>query len=113
MRAARLVFLGAALALVAGCAAQPMTRASAERLCADEARLADGVAGSVGVGVSSDRGGMARGRLVVTSDVFDPRAEADALEACVARRMAGDRSPEPRRPGFTIALEGSLDADDL
>jgi hypothetical protein len=90
-----------------------MTRASAERLCADEARLADGIAGSVGVGVSSSRGGMAGGRLVLTSDVLNPRAEADVLEACVSRRMAGDRGPAPRRSGLTIALEGSLDTDEL
>ena len=110
MRGPRLVLLGAALALAAGCAGQPLTRASAERLCADEARLADGVAGNVGVGIGSG-GGTASGRLVVTSDVLRPRSEADALDACVARRMGGDRAPGPRRPGLTIGFEGSVETD--
>jgi hypothetical protein len=47
------------LALVAGCAAQPMTRERAARLCADEARAADGISGSIGVGAGSE-GGLRR-----------------------------------------------------
>jgi hypothetical protein len=109
MRGARLVLAGAVLALAAGCGSQQLTRASAERLCADEARLADGVAGNIGIGVGSGGGRLGGGGLV-TSDVLNPRAERDVLEACVARRMAGDNRPA-RRPGLTIGIEGSVDTD--
>jgi hypothetical protein len=106
MRAAPLVMAGAAAALVAGCAAQPMTRERAARLCADEARAADGISGSIGVGAGSE-GPSAGGRLVITSAILDPRTEADALEACITRRMAGGGAAPPR-PGLTVAIEGSL-----
>jgi hypothetical protein len=106
MRAASLVMAGLALALVAGCAAQPMTRERAARLCADEARAADGISGSIGVGGGSE-GPAAGGRLVITSAILNPRSEADALEACIERRMAGGGDAPPRS-GLTIAIEGSL-----
>jgi hypothetical protein len=106
MRLASVVMAGAALALVAGCAAQPMTRERAARLCADEAREADGISGTIGVGAGSE-GGSASGRLVITSAILDPQSEADALEACIARRMAGGGDAPPRS-GLTVALEGSF-----
>jgi hypothetical protein len=83
-----------------------MTRERAARLCADEARQADGISGRVGIGAGSE-GGAAEGRLTITSDIFAPRSEQDALEACIARRMAGNYRP-PRRAGLTVALEGDL-----
>ena len=106
MRAASFVMAGLALALAAGCAAQPMTRERAARLCADEARQADGVSGSIGVGGGSE-GPSAGGRLVVTSAILDPQSETEALERCIEDRMAGTWSP-PRRSGLTLAIEGSL-----
>jgi hypothetical protein len=106
MRPASFVMGSLALVLAAGCAAQPMTRERAARLCADEARQADGISGRVGIGAGSE-GGAAEGRLTITSDIFAPRSEQDAMEACIARRMAGDYRP-PRRAGLTVALEGDL-----
>jgi hypothetical protein len=44
---------------------------------------------------------------VITSAILDPQSEADALEACIARRMAGGGAAPPRS-GFTVAIEGSL-----
>ena len=83
-----------------------MTRERAARLCADEARAADGISGTIGVGGGSE-GAAAGGRLVVTSAILDPQSEADALEACINRRMGGGGAAPPR-PGLTIAIEGSL-----
>jgi hypothetical protein len=44
---------------------------------------------------------------VITSAILDPQSEADALEACIARRMAGGGAAPPS-PGLTVAIEGSL-----
>ena len=90
-----------ALAALAACSGGPPTRATAERLCAPEARLADGIAGSVGVGGGSG-GPTAGGRLTITSDILNPRDERQALEDCVARRLAG--RPEPRGGGLTVGV---------
>jgi len=106
MRTTSLVMVGAAFAVLAGCASQPMTRERAERLCADEARAADGVSGTIGVGGGSG-GPTASGRLVVSSAILDPQSEADALEACINRRLSGGGDPPPR-PGLTVAIEGSF-----
>jgi hypothetical protein len=84
-----------------------MTRDRAERQCREEARLADGIAGTVGVGVGSE-GGRGRGSLTVTSDILNPRPEAEAFADCVARRLSGDTS-RPSRAGLTIAVEGDFD----
>jgi hypothetical protein len=106
MRPAGVILAGMTLVLAAGCAAQPMTRERAARLCAEEAREADGISGRVGIGAGSE-GGAAEGRLTITSAIFDPQSEEEALEACIARLMAGDRS-RPARAGLTIAIEGEL-----
>ncbi|MCU4651238.1 hypothetical protein N8I71_00220 [Roseibacterium sp. SDUM158016] len=97
---------GLSLVLVAGCAAQPMTRERAARLCADEAREADGISGTLRAGVGSE-GAVGGGSLRITSAILDPQSEADALQACITRRMSGDNRP-PRRPGFSIAIEGDF-----
>ncbi|QXT40454.1 hypothetical protein [Gymnodinialimonas ceratoperidinii] len=81
--------------------AQPPSRATAERLCAEEAALADGIAGNVGV-AGGTSGAGARGSVTITSDILNPRSEADALRDCVARRMAGQ--PNPRGGGLTLGL---------
>ncbi|WP_298436637.1 hypothetical protein [uncultured Jannaschia sp.] len=85
--------------LITACAPVPMTRERALHECRSEARLADGIAGSVGVGVGSG-GGLADGELVVTSRVFDPRSERAVLAECMDRRMAG--RPEPTIVGVTL-----------
>jgi hypothetical protein len=100
------VMASATLALVAGCAAQPMTRERAARLCADEARAADGISGTIGAGTGS-QGPSGGGRLVITSAILDPQPEAEALEICISRRMGGG-GDAPRRPGVTLAVEGSF-----
>ncbi len=96
----------AAAALLTACGPpQPLTRDSAARLCAPEARAADGVTGHVGAGGGSN-GPFAAGRVTITSDIRTPRPEAEALEDCIQRRLAtGDRGPAPR-PTFSISLGG-------
>ncbi|MDG4649479.1 hypothetical protein P6F26_13635 [Roseibacterium sp. SDUM158017] len=106
MRLGRPVMAGLALALLAGCAAQPMTRDRAARLCADEARQADGISGDVRFGAGS-RGAAGGGSLMITSAILDPQSEEDALRACIDRRLAGDNRP-PRRAGVTFAIEGDF-----
>ena len=106
MRVARAACGLAAVALLVACAAQPMTRERAARLCADEARQADGISGSIGVGGGSE-GPVAGGRLMITSAILDPQSEAEALGACIARRLAGGGDAPPRS-GLTIAIEGGL-----
>ncbi len=97
----------ALLALLAACGPpQPPTRATAARLCADEARLADGFGGNVGIGGGSN-GPFASGNVTITSDIRNPRPEAEALEACIQRRLAGDSGPAPR-PAFSVSLGGRL-----
>lgn len=92
------------LALVA-CGPQPVTRASAERLCAQEAREADGISGTIGVGGGSN-GPFAGGSISINSNIANPRTEADALESCVNRRLNGDTGPA-QRPRFSISLGAS------
>lgn len=87
-----LILAAGAAMLLAACAPQPMTQARAERLCRDEARLADGVAGTVGVGIGSN-GPVANADITITNRIFNPQSEADALEACVIRRMQGRPAP--------------------
>lgn len=103
---AALLLIVPALTLTA-CSSQPPTRATAERLCQSEARQADGISGSVGVGGGSG-GPTAGGRVTITSDILNPRNEADALRDCIARRMAGQ--PNPSNNGLTvgISLGGSI-----
>lgn len=92
----------ALLAALAACGPAPTpSRATAERLCVDEARQADGISGNIGVG-GGNAGASAGGRVTITSDIFNPRSEADALRDCVARRMGG--RPNPRGGGLTIGI---------
>ncbi len=79
----------------------PPTRATAERLCAPEARQADGISGRVGVGGGSD-GPFAGGNVTITSDILNPRDEQEAFEACIERRLSGQ--PEPRNSGLTVGI---------
>lgn len=80
-----------------------MTPERAERLCRDEARLADGVTGSVGLGVGSG-GATGSAGITLTNRVFSPQSEEDFVAECVARRLAGQ--PQPTTVG--ISLGGSL-----
>lgn len=101
----RRLALLAPLALLAACGPpRPLTRAGAARLCADEARQADGVSGVVGVGGGSN-GPFAGGRVTLNSNIRNPRSEGDALEACIQRRLSGDSSPAPR-PTFSVSIGG-------
>ena len=86
-------------ALAAACAPAPMSRERAEMLCREEAGLADGVQGRVGVGISSDGPG-GRAGITVTNRVLDPQTEAEFLAECIARRMAGE--PQPTTFGVNI-----------
>lgn len=86
------------LALVA-CAPVPVSPERAAQLCREQAGLGDGVRGNVGVGVGTG-GGKAKGSITVTDKVFRPQNDQDAFEACVARKVSGER--EPTTFGITI-----------
>lgn len=102
MRPVPIIVSTALAATVAACGlSQPPSRATAERLCQQEARQADGISGSVGVGGGTG-GPSASGRVTLTSDIFNPRDERAALDACIARRMGGQ--PNPRGGGLTVGL---------
>lgn len=96
------LFLAAAGA-VAACAPVPMTPERAERLCREEARTADGVAGTVGVGVGS-RGARGKAGITITNRIFNPQSEAEFMAECIDLRLAG--RPAPTTAGITIG--GSL-----
>lgn len=93
MRAGRHILFGtAALALLAACAPRPMTLDRAERTCREEARLADGVAGTVGIGVGTG-GPRAKAGITLTNRVFNPQSEEDFVADCVDRLMSGQGKP--------------------
>ncbi|GAB5448617.1 hypothetical protein [Gymnodinialimonas sp.] len=106
MRAAAPLLASATLLAACGPGQAP-SQATAERLCAQEARQADGISGSIGV-AGGTGGPSASGRVTITSDILNPRSEADALADCVARRMGGQ--PSPRGGGLTVGISagGSL-----
>jgi hypothetical protein len=83
-----------------------MTPARAAKLCADEARAADGITGNLRAGMSTE-GPVGGGRLTVTSAILSPVREQDALSACIDRRLAGRPAPPPR--GVSITIEGGFD----
>lgn len=85
--------------LLAACAPQPMTAERAERLCREEAGLADGVQGMVGVGVGTG-GASGKAGITITNRVFSPQTEREFMAECIARRMAG--GPKPTTAGITI-----------
>ncbi|MDJ0630764.1 MAG: hypothetical protein QNJ44_21080 [Rhodobacter sp.] len=80
-----------------------MTPERAERLCREEAGLADGVRGTVGIGVGSG-GPAGKAKITVTNRIFDPQSEAEFMAECIARRLEG--RPAPTTAGITIG--GSL-----
>ena len=89
-------------ALLAACGgSQTPTRATAERLCQQEARDADGISGNIGI-AGGTGGPSAGGRLTINSNILNPRSEADALRDCIARRMGGQ--PHPRGGGLTVGV---------
>lgn len=97
--------LAVPLLVLAACDTGPPTRATAARLCQEEARQADGISGNIGVGGGSG-GPSAGGRVTITSDILNPRNERDALASCIDRRLGGDNSA-PRRPAVSLTLGGS------
>ncbi len=88
-----------ALVASVGCAPVPMTPERAEMLCREEAGLADGVRGTVGVGVGTG-GAKAKGSITVTNRVLNPQSEEEFLADCIDRRLAG--RPAPTTVGITI-----------
>ena len=91
------------LSLALGCAPVPMTEERATRLCLEEAGLADGVGGTLGVGVGSS-GATAKAGITLTNRILDPQTREEFMADCVARRLAG--RPAPATVGITIG--GSL-----
>lgn len=91
----------ASLLALAACSNAPPSRATAERLCEPEARLADGIAGNARIGTGTG-GPSAGGSLTITSDILNPRDEAQALQSCIDRRLAGQ--PAPRGGGLTVGI---------
>ena len=89
------------LALTA-CAPVPVTRDKAEALCLDELHQADGVSGTVGVGIGTG-GAKAKGSITVTDRVFNPQTEDAFLAECIDRRVSG--KPAPTTVGITIGAK--------
>ncbi len=87
------------IALLAACAPAPMTPERAERLCRDEAGLADGVQGRIAIGVGSG-GPAGSAEITLTDRILRPQTEEDFLADCIARRLAG--RPPPATAGITI-----------
>jgi len=84
------------------CTPVPMTPERAEQLCRDEVRQADGVSGTVGVGIGTG-GPKAKGSITVTDRVLNPQTEEEFLAECIARRVEG--KPAPTRVGITIGAK--------
>ncbi|WP_224813682.1 hypothetical protein [Hasllibacter sp. MH4015] len=92
----------APLLILAACGpGQIPTRATAERLCVDEARQADGISGRVGISGGS-AGPSAGAGVRITSDIFNPRDEQEAFATCVERRLSGQ--PNPSGGGLTVGI---------
>lgn len=76
-----------------------MTPERAERICREDAGLADGFGGNVGIGVGTG-GAKARGSITVTNAILNPQSEAEFMRTCVARVLNGER--RPATVGITI-----------
>jgi hypothetical protein len=72
------------------CAPVPMTPERAERICREDAGLADGFGGRVGVGVGSG-GAKARGSITVTNAILNPQSEREFMRDCMTRVLNGER----------------------
>ncbi|MEL6587328.1 MAG: hypothetical protein AAFY65_13745 [Pseudomonadota bacterium] len=79
-----------------------MTPDRAERLCQQEVRQADGVSGSVGIGVGTG-GARGKGEITVTNRILNPQSPEEFLADCIARRVAG--RPEPTTFGITVGRD--------
>ena len=81
----RIVTLALAASAALSACSTTESMASAERKCAREASLADGVGGNVRAGVGSDgaTGGLS---LTITNDIFAPKDEITVYENCVFKR---------------------------
>jgi ABC-type glycerol-3-phosphate transport system substrate-binding protein len=93
--------------VLTACTSVPPSRERAAALCREEARQADGVSGRIGVGTGS-AGPSTSGTITITNRVFNPVSEADALNACIARRMGGQ--PTPRNSGLTVGITLSAES---
>ena len=74
------------------CAPVPMTPERAERICREDAGLADGFGGRAEVGVGTG-GARAGGSITVTNAILNPQSEAEYMRDCVERLLAGERRP--------------------
>lgn len=85
--------------MTAACAPQQVSLERADALCRDELRGADGVTGTVGVGVGT--GGVRAGGSVTIDDrVLNPQSEEEFLAECIARKVNGEAGPT--RFGITV-----------
>jgi len=89
--------------LLIGCAPVPMTLERAESQCRDEAGLADGVEGRIGVGVGTG-GTTGRAGITVNNRVFSPLTTEEFMAECIERRMDGE--PNPAGFGITLGVGG-------
>jgi hypothetical protein len=69
-----------------------MTVERAERICREDAGLADGFAGNVGVGIGSG-GVKGKGSITVTNKILNPQSESEFMRECVTRVLNGERRP--------------------
>ena len=69
-----------------------MTVERAERMCREDAGLADGFSGNVGIGVGTG-GVKSRGAIIVTNKILNPQSEPEFMRECVTRVLNGERRP--------------------
>ncbi len=81
-----------AFVLASACAPIPMTPDRAERQCAERAGLADGVAGSIQVGVGSG-GSHSGASITLTRQIFSPQTEDEFMVECIGRLLEGESGP--------------------
>lgn len=75
--------------ILSACASVPMTPERAERICRDDAGLADGFQGNAGVAIGTG-GANARGGITVTNRILNPQSEEAFMRDCVARVLNGE-----------------------
>ena len=99
MRGAALFLLALGPVALAACGPVPLEQA--ERICMEDADLATGPRGSVGVGVGSGGRTFGSFEMSVSSDYVMGRDPADVYATCVQRRSGQPPSrPLYERPGW-------------
>lgn len=77
-----------AFAAASACTPPPMTQERAERQCAEQTGLADGISGAVHVGVGSG-GSRSGASITLTKRIFAPQTEEEFISECVDRLLEG------------------------